>query len=67
MPIELSDNDDVPDFNVMTVKKEVFQYYSEGRLESFSDSNEMDLASWDDFSEVGHRMHVSMVRSSFIR
>ncbi|KAJ7508141.1 hypothetical protein B0H11DRAFT_1902457 [Mycena galericulata] len=58
--IEISDNDDDDDleYNIMSMRKEVFTYYSEGRLQSQSDPKEIDVLVCDDVFDKGHKMNV---------
>ncbi|KAJ7104724.1 hypothetical protein C8R44DRAFT_746404 [Mycena epipterygia] len=66
-PIVISDNDDDDhdtDYNIMTMKKEVFKYYSAGRMKSEAGSEtepalEMNVLICDKF-EKGHKMKVAM-------
>ncbi|KAJ7118530.1 hypothetical protein C8R43DRAFT_960307 [Mycena crocata] len=62
--IDISDDDKELEYNILTMKKEVYSYASEGRLQSGSLSRtdpilEMDVLVANDY-EQGHKMNVHM-------
>lgn len=70
-PIVISDDEDnnENDYNVMSMKKEVFSYYSAGHMKSDAGSEtepalEIDVLICDKF-KMGHKMKVHMVSSLF--